>query len=136
MMSVQMHCHRTRIEHVDTDAYGVVHFSRYASIAETAVLDCLASNDLSLDQIAAIGLELRVRELRMKYLSSATYRDDIKVIVYRPELTAAVIRFSVAICMSDTETAVTQGKLELVAVRSDDGKPTRLPNHIKQRLGG
>ena len=84
-----LHQHNARIEHVDTDAYGIVHFSRYASIAETAILDCLSLKDLSLAQAHEMGFELRVRELQMKYVSSAKYRDEIRVSVFRPRISAA-----------------------------------------------
>ncbi len=68
---------RRRVEHVDTDASGVVHFSRYVSLMETVVLEFLEEREAGLAALAEFGVELAVTQLQVSYSRPMTYRDVV-----------------------------------------------------------
>ncbi|MFI7702661.1 acyl-CoA thioesterase [Nonomuraea sp. NPDC049480] len=68
---------RRQIEHVDTDASGVVHFSRHVSLMETAALDLLDEHGAGLMALAEHGVGLAVTEMRARYHRPCGYRDTV-----------------------------------------------------------
>ncbi|MFD5568860.1 acyl-CoA thioesterase [Streptomyces cadmiisoli] len=68
---------RRRVEHSDTDAYGVVHFARYPAMQETALLDNLERLGVGLAVLAEEGLGLIVVEARTRYHAPARYPDEL-----------------------------------------------------------
>ncbi|MFJ6573334.1 acyl-CoA thioesterase [Streptomyces sp. NPDC091292] len=70
---------RRRVEHVDTDASGVVHFSRYFSWLETATLENLERLGIGLDGFARADLDLVATDVSMRYHASARFLDHIRV---------------------------------------------------------
>lgn len=83
---------RRKVEHVDTDASGVVHFSRYASFVETALLDNLERLGVGLAELARDGAELVVVELTMRYRVSARYPDELSLETAISHVGAARVR--------------------------------------------
>jgi acyl-CoA thioesterase FadM len=67
-----------KIEHVDTDAAGVVHFTRYSSLLESAVLEGLDRLGTGLAALAETGHALVVAEARMRYHTAARFLDDVR----------------------------------------------------------
>jgi acyl-CoA thioester hydrolase len=70
---------RRRVEHVDTDAAGVVHFTRYASLIETALLEDLEAMGVGTRLMSEHKLQPAVTELRMRYGAAARFPDRIEV---------------------------------------------------------
>ncbi|MFD1544099.1 acyl-CoA thioesterase [Nonomuraea guangzhouensis] len=70
---------RRRVEHVDTDAAGVVHFTRYASLIETALLEDLEAMGVGTRLMSEHKLLPAVTELRMRYGAAARFPDRIEV---------------------------------------------------------
>ena len=70
---------RRRVEHVDTDAAGVVHFTRYASLIETALLEDLEAMGVGTRLMNEHKLQPAVTELRMRYGAAARFPDRIEV---------------------------------------------------------
>ncbi|MEU7857121.1 acyl-CoA thioesterase [Nonomuraea sp. NPDC049141] len=70
---------RRRVEHVDTDAAGVVHFTRYASLIETALLEDLEAMGVGTRLMSEHQLQPAVTELRMRYGAAARFPDRIEV---------------------------------------------------------
>lgn len=68
---------RRRVEHVDIDASGVVHFARYPSMLESAALENLDRLGVGLDALARDGLDLVVAEMSMRYHASARFLDRL-----------------------------------------------------------
>lgn len=64
-----------RVVASDVDGSAIVHFARYPAFAETAALALLEQHGCGLDILAGNGLDLRVRELRTRYLAAARCGD-------------------------------------------------------------
>ncbi|MBB6566595.1 thioesterase family protein [Kribbella sandramycini] len=115
-----------QVEHVDTDASGVVHFARYASLIETALLDNLERLGTGLDTLAAAGAELVVSELRLRYLASARYPDELSLEASVDHVGAARARIAGTVRRSADGAELATGTLVLGLVDRADGSPRTL----------
>ncbi|HKC64869.1 MAG TPA: thioesterase family protein [Pyrinomonadaceae bacterium] len=123
---------KMRVEHVDIDSYGIVHFSRYSSLLETAILELLSRSSLSLELLMAQGLEPRISELSIKFRQAATYGDVLTFVARAIKQSPARITFEV-IGTCDTaqeQNVVVIGYLTMAVVRRDNGAPRELPPFI------
>lgn len=118
---------RYRIEHVDTDASGVTHFSRYASLLETVLLEALETTGIGL---AVLEVELMVTDLRVRYLAPARFRDVIIGAAGLDHLGAAHLRCRASLFREEAEgdpTRLVDGELRLASVSGTTGRPAPLP---------
>lgn len=130
---------RHRVEHVDTDASGVVHFSRYASLIETALLDFLESTGHGLAALAAEEAELVVTELRITYRAPARYRDVLRAEMGLEHVGGTQIRARGSLyCAGDggERAALVDAHVVLAAVKRSDGRPTALPAPVRRAWRG
>ncbi|MGI5500345.1 acyl-CoA thioesterase [Lentzea sp. CA-135723] len=130
---------RTRIEHVDTDATGIVHFSRYASLLETAGLDDLETAGVGLAAFEAAGVDLVAVELRLRYRASAVYRDVVTGRSRVDHVGAAWFRIAVTLSREDgdgTAEPLVAGTLSFAAVDRGSRRPAALPSSLRTTLKG
>lgn len=127
-----------QVQHVDTDASGVVHFSRYAALMETAALEELERRGAGLEALLAAGIDMRVRELRIQYLAPAQFRNVLRLEARIEQVGVARIRMAVQVFHQPSperdRIPLTTGTLELVTVDRAAGTPVTLPDSIKQAL--
>jgi acyl-CoA thioester hydrolase len=129
---------RHRVEHVDTDASGVMHFSRYTSLIETAALEKLEELSAGLMAFQAVGLDLLVHELRIKYLSPAHFRDNLLLEGSIEHLGPVRIRFAVKILRESSDadpSLLAVGNLELAVVDRERVQPVPIPDKLRMLLG-
>jgi acyl-CoA thioester hydrolase len=117
---------RHRVEHVDTDASGVVHFSRYASLLETVVLEYLESAGAGLSALAEAGQDLVVIDLRVRYRSPA------RVL----HAGGARMRLGAVICHEGSGEPLAEGTLDFASVRRSDQRPVPWPPAVRTLLKG
>lgn len=121
-----------QVEHVDTDAAGVVHFARYASLLETAVLENLERLGVGVRHLGRAGLELAISELRMNYFASARFFDVVRIRVGIDRVGGASCSMSGEI--HHTDTLLASGTLELCVVSRADGSAVAMPGRMRQVL--
>ncbi|GHE48634.1 hypothetical protein GCM10018785_17770 [Streptomyces longispororuber] len=127
--------YRRRIEHVDTDASGVVHFSRYVSLMEAAALEHLEDRGAGLTHFLDAGADLVVTSLRVSYLRSAVYRDVVVGTVDIGHVGAAQFRLVVALSRENgdgSRSRLTDGFLTFASVHPVER--TALPLPVAGRL--
>ncbi|GAA3841027.1 hypothetical protein GCM10022226_74350 [Sphaerisporangium flaviroseum] len=130
---------RRRIEHVDTDASGVVHFSRHVSLMETAVLELLEEHGAGPAALAGHGVELAITELRVRYHRSCAYRDVVLGEPVVEHVGGARFRTRVTLFRLDAgraRTDLTTGELVFAAVDHGLGRAVPLPPAVRQTLKG
>ncbi|MEU5924327.1 thioesterase family protein [Streptomyces antimycoticus] len=127
---------RRRVEHVDTDASGVVHFSRYSSWLETAVLENLDRLGAGLDALARANLELAVVELHMLYHAPARFLDHVRVRARVERVGPARVQVSGEISRENPGDVprCASGSLLLGAVDRSTGAPSLLPENVRTTL--
>ncbi|GAA3167256.1 MULTISPECIES: acyl-CoA thioesterase [Streptomyces] len=130
---------RTRIEHVDTDATGIVHFSRYTSLMETAGTEHLEAHGAGLTAFAAAGVDVVAADLRVTYLNSAVYRDVIVADTRVDHVGAAWFALAVGLLRAEEDgsrTPLVTGHLVFAAVDPDTRRAVPLPAPLRQTLRG
>lgn len=122
-----------RVEHVDTDSSGVVHFSRYASMAETAFLRWLSRIGAGLEAFHQNALDLCVSNMEIKYLQPAKFPDEL---YFEPELLkVGSVRFKARITISRNEkfndvSKLAECDLTFVSLDRTSWKPTAIHNDL------
>ncbi|WP_234430849.1 acyl-CoA thioesterase [Streptomyces sp. NRRL F-4489] len=130
---------RTRIEHVDTDATGIVHFSRFTSLMETAGMEHLEAHGAGLTAFGAAGVDLVAAELRVRYLRSAGYRDVIVADAGVGHAGAAWFALAVRLLREEEDgarTPLAAGDLVFAAVDPGTRRAVPLPAPLRQALRG
>jgi acyl-CoA thioester hydrolase len=127
---------RHRVEHVDTDASGVVHFSRYASLLETVVLEYLESAGAGLSALAEAGQDLVVIDLRVRYRSPARHRDLLTGRARVLHAGGARMRLGAVICHEGSGEPLAEGTLDFASVRRSDQRPVPWPPAVRTLLKG
>ena len=127
--------YRRRIEHVDTDASGVVHFSRYVSLMETVVLEFLEEHEVGLTALAEHGVGLAVTQLQVSYSRPLTYRDVVVGQAHVEHVGGAKFR-TTAVLSRDDNTVLANGSLTFAAVDPNTGSAAPLPAAFRQTLKG
>jgi acyl-CoA thioester hydrolase len=130
---------RRRVEHVDTDASGVVHFSRHVSLMETAALEHLERHGAGPTALAAHGAELAVTALEVRYIRPCGYRD--LVVGEAAVVRAAAASFRVATRLlreedDGTLTELSRAELTFAAVACGTATPVPLPADVRHPLKG
>ncbi|QMU78300.1 acyl-CoA thioesterase [Streptacidiphilus sp. PB12-B1b] len=130
---------RRRIEHVDTDASGVVHFSRHLSLLESAVLEQLEQAGAGLQRLAEHGTGLAVASLDARYLRPCGYRDLVWAQVRITRVGAAGFRAEATLVREesdDSHTELSRGGFLFAAIDMQRGGPKPLPPAIRDVLKG
>ncbi|REF00410.1 acyl-CoA thioester hydrolase [Thermomonospora umbrina] len=127
---------RHRVEHVDTDSCGVVHFSRYNSLMETVVLDLLEEHQAGLTDLAEQDLALAMTELTVRYLRPTHYRDRLTGWAAIVHVGGAQFRAAVTLARQepDGSTDIAVGRLGFAAVHLRSGRPRPLPATVRRTL--
>ncbi|AKQ67322.1 4-hydroxybenzoyl-CoA thioesterase family active site protein [Myxococcus hansupus] len=128
---------RHRVEHVDTDASGVVHFSRYASLLETAALETLERRGTGLEVLEGQGLDLRVRELRIQYRAAARFQDWLRLEARLEHVGPASLKLGVSVYREGTASEpllLAAGSLDMAVVNRESGEPTCIPPTLSAAL--
>ena len=129
-----MHHFTIRVYYEDTDLAGVVYYANYLRFIERGRTEALRG--LGVDQVALkrdLGLAFVVRRLTIEYLAPAVFDDVLEVRTTVTRLRGASIEMAQEVCRADdclTRAAVT------IACVDPEGRPQRLPEHLRERLGG
>jgi YbgC/YbaW family acyl-CoA thioester hydrolase len=122
------------VEHVDTDASGVLHFTRYASLLESAVLENLESLGIGVTRLAEQGKDLAVAELRMKYVAPARFADQVRVSTRVERVGGASCQITGDLHRVTPETLLASGTLVLCVVDTTAGTAGPLPAELRRAL--
>ena len=127
-----------RVYYEDTDTGGIVYYANYLKFAERARTEVL--RDLGVTQRILMdeeGLAFAVRRCEVDYLSPARLDDELEVRTSLRALGAASLDLDQAIFRVAGEDAAERELARLVirlAIINRDGRPTRLPAAIADRL--
>ena len=138
-LQVEKPCMSYVVQHVDTDASGVVHFSRYASLSETAALDKLDELGAGLTSFQALELDLRVRELNIRYVAPARFRDRLFLYAELKHIGVARLRILVDITVQNPREeplVIAQAELDFAVVDAKRDSPACIPETLSNLLRG
>jgi acyl-CoA thioester hydrolase len=124
---------KVRVLYIDTDQSGVAYHGAYLRWLEAGRGNYMRRRGVPYLRVEQSGLLFPVIEAHVEYLRPAEYDDVLDVTAWISELGGAQIRFDYVI--SRGEQALIKGYTRHAAV-GENGRPTRLPDAIKQALSG
>lgn len=126
------HLFPIRVYYEDTDTAGIVYYANYLKFAERARTEFL--REAGIDQSALrgeAGLFFAVRKAEVEYLRSARLDDVLIVSTQLTELSHVKIDALQSIRRGSQEIA--RVLMRVVCLRTD-GRPARMPGHIRDRF--
>jgi len=118
--------HRLRVRYSDTDAMGIVYYSRYLEFFEAARSDMLRSLGLPYSDFEQAGYALPVVEAHCRYFRGARF-DQLLIIECRiAGITAARLRIDYLVSGSESGSNLAEG-YTIHAFTNQKGRPIKPP---------
>ena len=115
-----------RVRYADTDAMGIVYYSKYLEYFEVARTEFLRACGLPYAKLEAIGYFLPVMESHAKYYRGAKYDELLTIAVRMPSQPSARLAIEYRVTNDDGELLV-EGSTILAFVNRETGRPSRPP---------
>ena len=126
------HIDSVRVRWSEVDPYNHLNHALYLTFFEQARIDALASIGFSMGELQALGCQIVVTEVNVKFLKSALGGDDVRIETEMIETRRVSTSWRQRMYRDD-ELLTT---IELTAAITDlDGKPRRLPDGFAEALG-
>ncbi|MCZ4273672.1 tol-pal system-associated acyl-CoA thioesterase [Maritalea porphyrae] len=126
------HLFPVRVYYEDTDFSGNVYHAAYLKFFERARTELLRAHNVHHETLLAEnGVAFAVRSLNIEYLQAAHIDDLLEVSSQVIEMKGS--RLTIEQVMRRGGDVITQAKVVAVAIKTD-GKPTRLPQSIRNAL--
>ncbi len=133
--------HRTTlgVRFRDLDPYGHVNHAVYLSYLEVGRTEALSSVGLALRDLADSGFQLVITEMQIRYRGAAVLGNEVTVVSAISKLRRASAQWQQQVLRLDpesgAETALVTAEI-MTGVTDNDGKPTRPPPWMFERIGG
>ncbi len=130
-----MKSHNTyvKVRYAETDQMGVVHHGNYADYLEMARLDWLDELGVSYKSMEKEGVMLPVYEMHFKFIKSALFDDELKIVTKLMKTPSVKIEFDYEIYNQGGELLTTASTV-LVFMDMQSRKPIRCPEYILDKL--
>jgi len=122
-----------RVRYAETDQMGVVYYAHYFVWFEVGRTDLLRHQGWSYRDMEGEGLLLPVLEAHCEYRQSAKYDDEVEIRTAVLLLSPVRVRFDYELVRLGDEGLLAGGHT-VHAVLDRSGRPTRLPEPIRQLL--
>ena len=123
-----------RVSYGETDTMGFAYYAEYLHYFERARSAYIRQCGISYAAIEERGILLPVREATCRYRNPAHYDDLLMIRVAISEWGRASVRFEYQITDEGKEKVFTEGMTQH-AIITRDGKPTRVPDWLREILG-
>ena len=121
-----------RVYYRDSDAGGVMYYSRYADLFEMGRTELFRDYGLSVRALQKQGTVFPVKKLQIEYLKPAFLDDLLLLTTTLVKLGGATIDCEYTLSRLDDKQILATGKTTNVSVRLETMRPTRLPKIILQ----
>ncbi|MDE0079159.1 MAG: thioesterase family protein [Caldilineaceae bacterium] len=123
------------VRFAETDQMGVVHHSEYVVWFEAGRVAWMAAAGMPYTEIAGAGYNFAVTDLKCRYRDAIRFGDAVQVITRLGSLRSRQVEFVYEIRNPHTRAIYADGHTRHICV-DGDGRMTRLPDWIAQRLTG
>lgn len=125
----------TRARHVvafyETDAMGVVHHSNYVRFLELARVQFLTEHDRPYVEYVAEGVHVPVTRALVSYKRPCRFGDGIEISCWLAWARHASLGFAYRLTVEEQLVAVAETDHAVIDVQ---GRPTRIPEHMRARI--
>jgi acyl-CoA thioester hydrolase len=126
------HLQLVRVYYEDTDFSGNVYHAAYLHFFERARTEFLRAEGIHHSELARQGLAFAVRRMEIDFAGAAHIDDLLEVATEVVELSGARLILQQRLYRADV--LITHAHVVVVAIRAD-GRPTRMPQLIRERFG-
>jgi YbgC/YbaW family acyl-CoA thioester hydrolase len=125
-----------KIRYSDCDPQGIVFNGNYARYWDDALTDWFEEAGLGGEGLGGTGVDVVAARIEMDFRASAGLGDTLQtdIAVERVGNTSMTLTFTTRRLSDDT--VVTEGSEVLVFVDREDFRPTKVPDEVKNKLGG
>ena len=124
--------YKCKIYYEDTDAGGVVYYANYLKFLERARSEAIYSSGFTNSSIMeSFGILLIVKSCNIEYKKPAKFEDIIEITSEIKSFTKT--SFLMKQIISKDNDVISDAEIHLVAVNKN-GKPSKLPDELKQKL--
>jgi len=123
------HRFAVRVYYEDTDFSGNVYHAQYLKFFERARTEWLRTAGVSHSLLARDGLAFAVRSLQIEFVAPAHIDDALEVQTNVLERSGARLRLEQSLYRGDL--LLTRAEVLIAAIRAD-GRPTRLPQAVRE----
>jgi acyl-CoA thioester hydrolase len=120
-----------RVRYAETDKMGVVYYANYLVWFEIGRTDLLRSLGWTYKSMEEAGISLPVIEAHCLYHRSAKYDDELDVRTEGRMLSPVRMEFTYQVVRREDQVLAASGRTVHAAL-DPNGKPTRLPERIRQ----
>lgn len=125
------HVDSVRVRWSEVDPYNHLNHALYLTFFEQARIDALASIGFSMGQLQALGCQIVVTEVDVRFIKSALGGDDVRIETEMLETRRVSTSWRQRMYRNDELLAT----IELTAAITDlEGKPRRLPDGFAEAL--
>lgn len=124
---------QVRVRYAETDQMGYVYYGNYAMYYEVARVEAFRQLGYPYKKLEEDGIGMPVVSLQVNYHYPAKYDDLLTIKVSIPVRPKARIQFSYEIT-NQAGKLVNTGNTELVFIKIETGRPTRLPEVMANLL--
>ena len=126
---------RVRVRYAETDRMGVVYYSNYLVWMELGRVEyCRAAGLSYRDMEDRDGVLLTVAEAHCRYLSPASYDDEVIITTWIQASGSRMVQFAYRMCRASDERLLAHGYTKHVFCRRDM-RPCKLPEKYWSMLG-
>ena len=123
-----------RVRYAETDQMGVVYYGNYAQYFEVGRVEAIRQLGYSYKQMEEEGIAMPVVAMETKYLRSALYDENLRIVTMIRELpTSHEIVFHTEI-FNEKSKLLTTGKVRLYFMDKATWKKTVIPEKLKLKL--
>jgi acyl-CoA thioester hydrolase len=126
---------RIRVRYAETDQMGIAHHAEYFCWFEVGRTDLLREHGMPYTEIEARGVRFPVIGAEVKFLRPARYDDVLEVRTTVESMTGARVAFAYEVLREGDGSPLATGVTRHAAVDAS-GRPVRLPEDVRRRLGG
>jgi len=123
-----------RVRYAETDQMGVAWHGQYFAWFEVGRTDLLRERGCTYRELEADGLRLPVIDAAARYMRPARYDDVLEVRTRLSRLGGARVEFDYEVRRQGEELLLATGSTAHAAI-DPDGRPRRLPEDLRRRLG-
>jgi acyl-CoA thioester hydrolase len=123
-----------RVRYADTDAMGIVYYSKYLEYFEVARTEMLRACGLPYAELESMGFYLPVMDASIKYYRGARYDDLLRIRVLMPSNPSPRLSINYRVMTAISKDLLAEGTTTLAFVDAKTGKPTRPPERYRDAL--
>ena len=131
---MKSHSTNVKVRYAETDQMGVVYHGNYAQYLEIARIAWLQALGISYKKMEEEGVMLPVYELKLKFLKSARFDDELRIETFLKEKPGVRIAFSYQIFNQNKE-LLTEAETTLIFIDIARNKPIKCPPDLLRKLG-